>query len=163
MNLFKASIFFSMLTYVWLPTAHADEELSSLPTITVMAESEMRDEIGSVPFQEDKDMRKALQHKIIRSENDIQNFVVSENVGVIDIQPKTTSGDISQMNPFAQSYVLAVAKGLQSSDPTSGLFKMLEPLGVDRNAALEGVRNGTVKFNLDSNMLKLLEGNMFKP
>ncbi|MSE24704.1 hypothetical protein GKC32_09640, partial [Lactobacillus curvatus] len=37
------------------------EEVATLPTIRVMAESELREEVGFVPFQEDKKVRQALQ------------------------------------------------------------------------------------------------------
>jgi len=162
MNFAKVSILVVMFASAYLSTAHADQ-VTSLPTIKVMADAELRDEaVGVTPFQEDKDVRLALQHKMIKNENEIQNYVIGENLGVIDVQPRTNMPDMSKVSPFLQEYVLAVAKGLQSSDPTTGLFKMLEPVGVDRNAALEGVRNGSIKLNIDNNLIKILEGNMLK-
>ena len=57
MNFIKVSILATALS-VWLPTVQA-EEVASLPTIKVMADSELRQEaVGVVPYQEDKDVRK---------------------------------------------------------------------------------------------------------
>ena len=58
MNFIKVSILATALS-VWLPTVQA-EEVASLPTIKVMADSELRQEaVGVIPYQEDKDVRKA--------------------------------------------------------------------------------------------------------
>ena len=52
-----------------------------------------------------------------------------------------------------QQYILAVANGFQSSDPTNGVFKMLEPLNINRDNAID-FQNGTMKVDL-SDLLKL--------
>jgi hypothetical protein len=52
-----------------------------------------------------------------------------------------------------QEYILAVAAGLQSPDPTTGLFTMLQPLNINRNN-VDGIRNGSIKINIDD-ILKL--------
>lgn len=164
MNSMKISILSLMLGCVWLPTAQA-EELASLPTIKVMAEAELREEIGSLPFQEDKDVRKALQHQIIKKENEIQNYVIGDNFAVLDMQPKASEPNINQISsPLLREYVLAVAAGLQSSDPTSGLFTMMEPLsmGMNREKALEAVRNGTFKLNIDADRLDFMLGDKWR-
>lgn len=164
MNFIKVSILVTALS-VWLPTVQA-EEVASLPTIKVMADSELRQEaVGVVPYQEDKDVRKALQHQIIKKENEIQNYVIGDNFAVLDMQPKASEPNINQISsPLLREYVLAVAAGLQSSDPTSGLFTMMEPLsmGMNREKALEAVRNGTFKLNIDADHLDLMLGDKWR-
>lgn len=53
MNFLKQSAFIAVFAFIGLPTVQA-EEVATLPTIRVMAESELREEVGFVPFQEDK-------------------------------------------------------------------------------------------------------------
>lgn len=56
MNFLKQSAFIAAFAFMGLPTVQA-EEVATLPTIRVMAESELREEVGFVPFQEDKCVR----------------------------------------------------------------------------------------------------------
>ncbi|KQW90387.1 peptide signal protein [Acinetobacter sp. Root1280] len=157
MNFIKVSILATALS-VWLPTVQA-EEVASLPTIKVMADSELRQEaVGVVPYQEDKNVREALQHQMIKSEQDIQNTVIGDNFSVVEIQPPAPIPDMTQLSPALQQYVLAVATGLQSSDPTSGIFEMLKQFDIDRNN-VDALRNGTIKLNVDPNLLKQLTDN----
>lgn len=161
MNFIKASIFVTALTCLWLPTVQA-EEVATLPTIKVMADSELRDEqITMTPLQEDKSVRKALQQKIIKSEQDIQNYVIGDNATVVNIQPQVMPVDMSGLNPLMKEYVLAIASGLQSSDPTSGLLTMLQPIsmGLTRDQAIEAVKNGSFNINIDKDRLNLMLGN----
>lgn len=128
------------------------EDVARLPTIQVMADEELRNEVLTtiVPFQEDEKVRRSLQHQIIKKEQDIQNNVFNVNPSALNVQPQTALPDLSQLSPLQREYVLAVASGLQSSDPSSGIFKMLEPLGINRERALEGVRSGApleIRFN----------------
>ena len=163
MNFIKVSILATTLA-IWLPTTQA-EQVASLPTIKVMADSELRQEaVGVTPYQEDKDVRKALQHQIIKKENEIQNYSIGDNIGVLDIQPRSIEPNMNQVSPLLQEYVLAVAAGLQSSDPTTGLFTMMEPLsmGMNREKALEAVRNGTFKLNIDTDRLNFLLGDKWQ-
>ncbi|MDR0236639.1 hypothetical protein [Acinetobacter sp.] len=163
MNFTKVSILATALL-VWLPTTQA-EQVASLPTIKVMADSELRQEaVGVTPYQEDKGVRKALQHQIIKKENEIQNYSIGDNIGVLDIQPRSIEPNMNQVSPLLQEYVLAVAAGLQSSDPTTGLFTMMEPLsmGMNREKALEAVRNGTFKLNIDTDRLNFLLGDKWQ-
>ena len=51
MNFLKQSAFIAVFAFMGLPTVQA-EEVATLPTIRVMAESELREEVGFVPFQE---------------------------------------------------------------------------------------------------------------
>ncbi|EPF75532.1 hypothetical protein GCM10025882_13000 [Acinetobacter gyllenbergii] len=148
MNFLKRSALITVLAFMGIPVVQANDEVTSLPTIRVMAESELREEVGFVPFQEDKQVRQSLQHYVYKVHNDMQNAGIPEMRTVVDYQPMAAPPDLSQFSPILQQYILAVASGFQSSDPTNGLFKMLEPLNLNRNSA-EGIRNGTIKINVD--------------
>ncbi|MBP7880049.1 hypothetical protein MMO38_13685 [Acinetobacter sp. NIPH 1852] len=152
MNFLKRSVFIAVFAAIGIPTAQADEVVT-LPTIRIMAESELREEVGFIPFQEDEKVREALQHQIYKAHSDIQNAGVKEGVTTVNYQQKMEEPDSSQLSPLLEQHVLAVAQGLQSSDPTSGLFKMLEPLNIDRNNII-GIRDGSIKINMDD-ILKL--------
>ncbi|ENV10785.1 hypothetical protein F966_00561 [Acinetobacter higginsii] len=153
MNFLKRSALITALAFMGIPVVQANDEVTSLPTIRVMAESELREEVGFVPFQEDKQVRQALQHYVYKLHNDMQNASVTESPTTVTYQPVAAQPDLSQYSPILQQYILAVASGLQSSDPTNGLFKMLEPLNINRNN-IEGIRDGTIKVNVDD-ILKL--------
>ncbi len=133
MNFLKRSILMAVLAFMGLPAVQANDAVTSLPTIRVMAESELREEVGFVPFQEDKQVRQALQHYVYKLNNDMQNAGVSESPLIVNYQPVVAQPDLNQYSPILQQYILAVASGLQSSDPTNGIFKMLEPLNINRN------------------------------
>ena len=144
MNFLKRSVFLSLFAFMALPTVQA-EEVTTLPTIRVMAESELREEVGPVPFQEDMKVRQALQHRIYKTHSDMQNEPIKESTVTVDYQPKVDDPDPSQIPLTLQPYnIFAVAAGFQSSDPTNGLFKMLQPFNVD------GIRDGTIKINFDA-------------
>ncbi|MNF00306.1 hypothetical protein D3C80_1991170 [compost metagenome] len=66
----------------------------------------------------------------------------------VDYQPVMAQPDLSQFSPFLQEYILAVAGGIQSSDPTNGIFKMLEPLKINRSN-VDAFRDGTMKVNIN--------------
>lgn len=147
MNLLKRWVFLAMLAVMGLPHVQA-KEVEALPSIHVMAESELREEVGFVPFQEDTDVRQALQHYLYKIENNIQNTNVNENPAVtIDYQP-VTAPDMSQYSPELQQYILSITSGLQSSDPVSGVFNMLQPLNINPNN-VDAFRNGTMKVNIE--------------
>ncbi|MDH0032809.1 MULTISPECIES: hypothetical protein [unclassified Acinetobacter] len=147
MNFLKRSVFLSLFAFMALPTVQA-EEVTTLPTIRVMAESELREEVGPVPFQEDIKVRQALQHRIYKTHSDMQNEPIKESTVTVDYQPKIAEPDTSQLSPALQQYILAVAMGLQSPDPTDGVFKMLEPMNINRNN-VDGIRDGTIKVNVE--------------
>ena len=131
MNFLKRSTLVMIFSALGLSTVHADE-VATLPTIRIMAESELREEVGPVPFQEDEKVRQALQHRIYKAHADMQNAEISEITGGVVYEPKVPSG-LYQVSPELQQYIVAVASGFQSSDPTNGLFRMLEPLNINRN------------------------------
>lgn len=148
MNFLKRSALIAVFALMALQTVLA-EDVSNLPTIRVMAESELREEIGVLPFQEDKPIRQALQHRIDQIQSDAQNTKVYENFPLaVDYQPMTRSPEISQFSPFLQQYILAIAGGIQSSDPTNGIFEMLRPLNINRNN-VDAYRDGSIKVNLN--------------
>ncbi|MBN6533052.1 MULTISPECIES: hypothetical protein [Acinetobacter] len=153
MNFLKRSACIAVLIAMGLPTTVQANDVVTLPTIKIMAESELREEVGFIPFQEDEKVREALQHHIYKVHSDMQNAGVDEGITTVNYQPQMTALDFSQLSPLLEQHILAVARGLQSSDPTSGLFKMLEPLNIDRNNIM-GIRDGTIRINMDD-ILKL--------
>lgn len=163
MNIAQFCLISSILTSTAFCHVYADDE-ASLPTIKVMADAELRDQVVTTvtPFQEDEEVRKALQHQIIKKEQDIQNFSRVNAFGSPNIQQPDALPDMSNLTPLQRDYVLAVASGLQSSDPSSGIFKMLEPLGIDRDKALNGVRTGNLPMNLDENKLNQIFGDKWR-
>ncbi|KAF7276080.1 hypothetical protein GWI33_010942 [Rhynchophorus ferrugineus] len=113
-----------------------------------MAEAELREEVGYIPYQEDKKVREALQYYILKMENDIQNTGVNDIATVIDYQPQSAIPDMSHLSPEIQEYILSVSTGLQSTIPSDGLFNMLAPLNIDRNN-IDNLRDGTMKINME--------------
>ncbi|ESK53742.1 hypothetical protein [Acinetobacter tjernbergiae] len=148
MDFLKRSALMMVFTFVGLPVVHADE-VTTLPTIRIMAESELREEVvGPTPFQEDKKVRQALQHYIQKQHTDIQNAQLTETTSSIDYQANALQPDLSQVSPFLEDYILAVAMGFQSSNPSNGVFKILEPLNINRDNA-DTFRDGSIKVRLD--------------
>lgn len=131
---------------IGVPAVQADE-VTSLPTIRVMAESELREEVGFVPYQEDAKVKQALQHHVYKKEQDILNAGVSENVAAVDYKPQVAAPDMSNLSPLLKDYISTVAAGFQSSDPTNGVFEMLKPLNINRDNA-DAFREGTMKVNI---------------
>lgn len=153
----------SMLGFVMLMPmsfVHA-EDVVTLPTIRPMVDAELRKEVVTrvTPLQEDAKVRKALQHQIMKKEQDVQNGV-RPNLMADQTAPETDNlPDMSKLNPMQQAYVLSVASSFQSSDPMAGMFKMPEPLRIDRDKALDSIRMGTpLEFKLDENILNQLSG-----
>lgn len=148
MNFLKRSALMMAFTLVGFSAVHA-EEVATLPTIRLMAESELREEVvGPTPFQEDKKVRQALQHRIYKTHTDMQNAGIPENISAVEFEPKAAQPDLSQVSPFLEDYILAVAMGFQSSNPSNGVFKILEPLNINRDNA-EAFREGSIKVRLD--------------
>ena len=141
------------------------EDVATLATIQMMADDELRDEVLTTvqPFQEDEKVRKNLQHYMIKKEQDIQNYEIGHQANVVNVQLQTPMPDLSQLSPLQQQYVLAVASGLQSNDPSSGIFKMLEPLGINRERALEGIRSGVpLEIRFDEQRMSQLFGDQWR-
>lgn len=133
------------------------QEAIQMPVLTIMAEREMRAETGIVEYQEQVDRRKALQHRVMELERDTQNKGVDATiVSNMDILPAAAMPDMSNLSPLMQQHVLDIAAGLQSSDPRNGLYIMLQPFGIDRNAtsvqiSRDQINMGTIDRQLNIN------------
>ena len=160
MNLLKISALMLMLGYMGNMTAHADE-IVNLPTLQVLAEPELRKETGIVPYQNDEKIRRALQHQIIRNSREAQNFMLdSQVVANLEIQPLQSQPDLNSLPPLLQQHVLNIAQGLQSSDPTQGLYIMLQPFGIDRSNSMRPLDRGHIQINLNNINIDMLENSM---
>ena len=69
-----------------------------------MAESELREEVGPVPFQEDMKCVRLLQHRIYKTHSDMQNEPIKESTVTVDYQPKVADPDPSQIPLTLQPY-----------------------------------------------------------
>lgn len=133
------------------------QEAIQMPALTIMAEREMRAETGIVEYQEQVDRRKALQHRVMELERDTQNKGVDATiVSNMDILPAAAMPDMSNLSPLMQQHVLDIAAGLQSSDPRNGLYIMLQPFGINRNAtsvqiSRDQINMGTIDRQLNIN------------
>lgn len=146
---------FAILPYIGLSHAYAEEDVIQLPTIYVMAEDELSEEqVGFVPFQENQQTRQALQRHIDKSQTDLQNTKVNEQTAqIMDVQAAATAPELSKVAPALQRHILSVAEGFHSSDPTNGAFKMLEPLGLNRDN-IQGIREEGMKVKMED-LIKL--------
>ncbi|WP_228157242.1 hypothetical protein [Acinetobacter sp. CFCC 11171] len=66
---------------------------------------------------------------------------------------------MSNLSPLMQQHVLDIAAGLQSSDPRNGLYIMLQPFGIDRNAtnvqiSRDQINLGNIDRQLNTNPIK---------
>ena len=145
MKPFRVVFLASLISCAWMTNAQAEHTV--LPTLKLLAEPELRNETGVLPFQEDEAARRALQHIVLRGQQDAQNFVVDSQVlASLDYQPATRV-DMSGLTPMLQAYVMGIANGLQSADPTNGLYQMLQPVGIHRGN-IDDVRKGVLKLKL---------------
>jgi hypothetical protein len=152
MNLLK---FLTVVSFTSMTSLSFAQSVNVLPSLKLMAEPELRQESGVVPFQEDTQVRKALQHQVIRHERELQNVTVDNHViANYEYQPKVVP-DMGSLSPFLQQYVMSIANGLQSSDPTQGLYIMLQSVGIDRNN-INDYRSGALaikEINIEPNLL----------
>lgn len=135
----KTTLFAMLSAFGLSSVSYADTvrviEPVKLPTMTVMAEPELRAETGYLPFQEQPKKRTALQQRMVKLERDIQSYTVDADfAGNVDILPPQPASDLGSLLLGLQHYVLAVADGLQSSDPRNGVYTMLQHFGIDHNA-----------------------------
>ncbi|WP_257226690.1 MULTISPECIES: hypothetical protein [unclassified Acinetobacter] len=137
-----------------------EQQAIQMPALTIMAEREMRAETGIVEYQEQVDRRKALQQRVMQLERDTQNKGVDATiVSNVDVLPATAVPDMSNLSPLMQQHVLDIAAGLQSSDPRNGLYIMLQPFGIDRNAtnvqiSRDQINLGNIDRQLNTNPIK---------
>jgi len=165
MNSIKISLCGILLLGTCSLGIHAEEakEVVTLPKMTVMAEPEMSNETGYVPFiQEEKNLR-ALQHQVIRNTWNAENFMVNPDiVANLDVQP-IAEPNLNALSPGLQQYVLSIAQGLQSSDPTQGLYTILENFGIDHSNSMSPDRGINFQINMDKVNIGLLENNHAVP
>ena len=136
MNLLKYMSFAVAILAVNFPLSTAFADTVELPMLRTLAEPELRAETGIIQYQEDPQEVRALQHRVMKIQLDTQNFVVNPTiVTTLDIVPERVAmPDLNNLPLGLQQYVLAIARGLQSPDPREGLYIMLAPFGIDRNA-----------------------------
>lgn len=139
-------------------------DTAEMPVLRMMAEPELRAETtGIIQYQQDPQEVRALQHQIMQIQLDTQNFVVNPTIlATIDLVPDGPIPDINSLPLEQQQYVLAVARGLQSSDPREGLYIILEPFGIDRNAtnvqiAREQISLGLLESTSQNEALRQLQ------
>lgn len=139
-------------------------DIAEMPVLRMMAEPELRAETtGIIQYQQDPQEVRALQHRIMQIQLDTQNFVVNPTIlATIDLVPDGPIPDINSLPLEQQQYVLAVARGLQSSDPREGLYIILEPFGIDRNAtnvqiAREQISLGLLESTSQNEALRQLQ------
>nr|WP_314104368.1 hypothetical protein [Acinetobacter lwoffii] len=121
-----------------------------LPTLTVMAEPELRAVTEKMlPYQEQNSQRKALQMRLMKIERELQDYTVNADfAGDIEILPSSNPARLDSLPPGLQQYVQAIADGLRSADPRDGIYLMLVPFGINRNAT--SVQTAREQFNLNN-------------
>ena len=135
MNLLKYMSFAVAILAVNFPLSIAFADTVELPMLRTLAEPELRAETGIIQYQEDPQEVRALQHRVMKIQLDTQNFVVDPTiVTTLELVPQGPIPDLNSLPLALQQHVLAIAKGLQSPDPREGLYIMLAPFGIDRNA-----------------------------
>ena len=79
----------------------SSEPAIQMPALTIMADREMRAEIGIVEYQEQVDSRQALQQRVQKLERDTQNKGVDPTiVANVDILPAAAMPDLSNLSPL---------------------------------------------------------------
>ena len=153
MHLFQTVGLFVLVAIAGLPVAALAQEME-LPVLKVMAEPELRQETGFIPYQENVQERQALQHHIMKIEYALQNEQGDAYRYVTQIAPKNQPQVNMDHLPWAlQQHILAIAAGLKSDNPLRGIEVMLQPF-----------RNGSGQLQLDFNTVSLdmLEGPRLK-
>lgn len=136
----------SLFTALFLIDAHAASDPVTLSTLTVMTEDELRAETIMPPLQEQTSQKKALNMRLMKIERELQDYTVNANfVQNIEILPLENQPRLDLLPPGLQQFVLAIADGLRSSDPRNGIYVILAPFGIDRNAT--NVQRAREQFN----------------
>ncbi|MCO8102076.1 hypothetical protein NI401_03995 [Acinetobacter indicus] len=123
-----------------------------LATLQVMAEPELRQEVGFIPYQEDRAKRKALQHRIMQIQQDTQNRVIDPDPPVLITMPAKEPVNMDHLSPALQQHILAIAAGLQSDNPLRGLETLLAPFrGPDGQIQLDlpNISLGVVDYEMN--------------
>lgn len=162
MNIAKRCLIGSLLVLFQFP-AYA-QEVATLPSIQLMADRELRNESVTTvtPFLEDDTVRESLQHQQYKKEKEIQNYTPEYYAAEVKLNSPQLMPDMSQLSPSQQEFVMGVVGGFQSADPTNGILRMLEPLGIDRERAIDGVRTGTLPINFNENRMNELFGDNWR-
>ncbi|MCG2607819.1 hypothetical protein LZZ98_04585 [Acinetobacter sp. SM34] len=147
-------------------------DIADTPELSPLMDSELRVEAETVQVMydpHDHQREKALQHRIMQIQMDAQNFVVDPTIVMtIDLVPEPPMPDIHSLPLPLQQYVLAIARGLQSSDPREGLYILLEPFGINRNAvnvqiAREQISLGVLENTLRNEAIRLSQQELSSP
>ncbi|ANF80838.1 hypothetical protein A3K93_00630 [Acinetobacter sp. NCu2D-2] len=140
----------SLFSVLHLVNAHAAPDPVTLPTLTVMADRELREETEfMLPLQEQSSQKKALKMRMMKIERELQDYSVNADfAGDLDILPSTNPARLDSLPPGLQQYVQAIADGLRSADPREGVYLMLVPFGIDRNVS--SVQAAREQFNLNN-------------
>ncbi|MEJ2899235.1 hypothetical protein [Acinetobacter sp. NS-4] len=147
-------------------------DIADTPELSPLTDSELRVEAEIVQVMydpHDHQREKALQHRIMQIQMDAQNFVVDPTIVMtIDLVPEPPMPDINSLPLPLQQYVLAIARGLQSSDPREGLYILLEPFGINRNAvnvqiAREQISLGVLENTLRNEAIRLSQQELSSP
>ncbi|MDN5511378.1 hypothetical protein [Acinetobacter sp.] len=147
-------------------------DIADTPELSPLTDSELRVEAETVQVMydpHDHQREKALQHRIMQIQMDAQNFVVDPTIVMtIDLVPEPPMPDINSLPLPLQQYVLAIARGLQSSDPREGLYILLEPFGINRNAvnvqiAREQISLGVLENTLRNEAIRLSQQELSSP
>ncbi|WP_180071866.1 hypothetical protein [Acinetobacter sp. YH12200] len=140
----------SLFTALRLVNAHAATDPVTLPTLTVMADRELREEMEfMLPLQQQSSQKKALKMRMLKIERELQDYTVNADfAGDLDILPSSNPARLDSLPPGLQQYVQAIADGLRSADPRDGIYLMLVPFGINRNAT--SVQAAREQFNLNN-------------
>lgn len=105
-----------------------------------------------MPYQEQNSQLKALQMRLMKIERDIQAYSVDGDIAAnIDVMRSPVAPDLDSLPVVFREYVLAIAQGLQSSDPRNGVYILLQPFGINRDATNVQI----VREQFDPNRLSL--------
>lgn len=105
-----------------------------------------------LPYQEQNSQRKALQMRLMKIEREIQAYSVDGDVVAnIDVMRAPADPDLDSLPVVFREYVLAIAQGLQSSDPRNGVYVLLQPFGINRDATNVNI----VREQFDPNRMNL--------
>lgn len=140
----------SLFTALRMVDAHAAPDSVTLPTLTVMADRELREETEfMLPLQQQSSQKKALKMRMMKIERELQDYTVNTDfAGDLDILPSSNPARLDSLPPGLQQYVQAIADGLRSADPRDGIYLMLVPFGINRNAT--SVQAAREQFNLNN-------------
>lgn len=118
MNLLKYVLYPSVLIASLFSISLSFADSVELPVLRPLAEPELRAETGIIQYQQDPQQTRALQHKIMKIQRDTQNFVLDPRIlTTLDLVPEGPMPDINSLPLALQQHILAIARGLQSTDP----------------------------------------------